>query len=157
MDPLKEYGYIALLLVVLGAVVWFAHDERVVGEAKVEAAQRAADAHEEARVAQVNANATTSIQDLQTRFAAALATPPKPAVVVRLCPGALAPAGEGAPGTSPLSGGDAGVRSGSGVGSNNQGIDIATPTESILKRDQTVITYLQGYIRTCQTTGGCAK
>lgn len=157
MDPIKQYVDIALVIAVLIGIGWVVHRIEVIGEQKVIVAQRAADLKEQAHVAKVNADATASIQDLQVRLAGALVAPPKPAIVVRVCQhpnGAIEPARSD---SGPSPGGNETPGSGSGVGGDDLGLDIAPPTEAILKRDKAVIDYLQGYVHTCQTAGLCAK
>jgi hypothetical protein len=157
MPPIKGYLDLGLIIAILIGIGWFAHFERTEEKTALVAAQQAADFKEAQHVAQVNANATASIQDLQVRLAAALVAPAKPNVIVRVCQRAGVPAN----GSAPSSGTGAVLHDspgpGGGVGEDDLGLDIAPPTEAILKRDKAVIDYLQGYIRTCQTTGGCAK
>jgi len=160
-NPIKGYLYAgaAVALVATGTTLYVKHDhkEQKIGEQKVIAAQLAADAKEAAHVKKVQDDATTTINDLQLRFAAALATPPKPAVIVRMCTNTPSVSPDAArSGTSPGPSIDAASGSSSGVGSSDQeGTDIAPATEAILKRDGELIAYLQGYIRECQAVGNC--
>lgn len=163
MDPIKEYVDIGIFLAILIAVGLFAHHEREVEKTELQAAQLVADQKEAAHVAQVNANAAATVDALQTQLSTALAHHPKPAVTVRMCvPAPAAGSGAAAGARTGLTLDGAGGSSG-GVGGGDQGIteaetvDTAPFTESILTRDKAVIDYLQGYVRTCQTTGGCAK
>jgi len=152
MDPLREYGLLALILIVLGATIYFVHDERQIGAAKVIAAQAAADAKEAVHVQQVEANAADTVSSLQARLTSQVAAPPHPTVVVRMCDRTTsAPSAGGAALPGPA--GDAAGGPSSGVGED----DIAAPTELILNRDKAMIDYLQGYVRACQTAGACAK
>lgn len=158
MPPIKAYLDIGIVLAVLVAIGWFAHGQRVDQRNADLAAARQAEAKEAAHVAKVNSDAAATISDLQTRFAGALAAPVKPSVVVRVCRSTSAANADGVPaGSGSGPGNDAPGGSGGGVGKDGLGLDIAPPTEAILKRDKALIDYLQGYARTCQTTGGCAK
>lgn len=158
MNPIKEYLDIGIFLALLIGIGWFAHSQRVDQRNADIAATRQAEIKEAAHVAKVNADAAGTVGDLQARLAGALAAPVEPSVVVRVCryfPTTntdAVPAGSGSG-----SGNDASSGPSSGVGAGGPGVDIAPPTETILKRDKALIDYLQGYIRTCQTTGGCAK
>lgn len=160
VKPWLDLGIIAAILIAIG---WFAHHERETEKTELQAAQLVADQKEQAHVAQVNADAATSINALQAQLSAALANHPKPAVTVRMCVNAPAAGSSAAAGRSTGLTLDGASGPGSGVGSGNQGITEAPPvdtapfTESILLRDKALIDYLQGYVRTCQTTGGCAK
>jgi hypothetical protein len=155
------YGGLILLLLTGGAGFWIHHDhkEQAIGEQKVVAAQKAADAKEAIHVQQVQDDATATIQDLQLRYAAVLASPPVPRVVVRMCdatPGVPADAPRSDAGTESVS--DAAGGSSGGVGGADQAApDIAPATEVILNRDKAIIAYLQGYIRECQKIGNCAE
>jgi hypothetical protein len=163
MDPIKEYIDIGIFLAILIGIGVFAHHEREVEKTELQAAQTASDLKETQRVAQVNANASASINALQTQLSAALANHPKPAVTVRMCVRAPAAGSSATPSTSAGSSGNATLGPDSAVGSGDQGITEAGPvdtapfTESILTHDKAVIDYLQGYVRACQTSGGCAK
>lgn len=153
MDPIKQYVDIGIFLAILIGIGWLMHHERMVEKQEIDAAQAVSDLKETQHVAKVNADAAASIGVLQTQLSAALAYHPKPAVTVRMC---VQPANKisGLPASlGPSTGGDAPSESDSGVG----GIDTAPATEVILARDKALIDYLQGYARTCQTTGGCAK
>lgn len=157
MDPIKEYVDIGLVLAGLIAIGLFLHHVRVGAQQELVVAQQAADLKEATRVAKVNADATVTINDLQARLSDALVAPTKPSVSVRVClqPRLPSDGGSASPSPGPLSY-EAGGPSG-GVGSDDLSLDIAPPTEAILKRDKAVIDYLQGYVRTCQTAGLCAK
>lgn len=157
MDPVKEYLDIGIVLALLIGIGWFAHHERTEEKTLLVAAQQAADLKEAQHVAQVNADAASTISGLSARLSGALAAPAQPHVVVRVCQHPGVPADGGAPSPSTGGLGDAASGPSSGVGEDDLGLDIAPPTEAILKRDKAVIDYLQGYVRTCQTTGGCAK
>lgn len=160
LNLLKSYGGYALIIAAAGG--WFLyHDHQEIdkGEARVEAAQKAADLKEAAHVAKVVNDATITITGLQARLADALATPaPAPTVAVwmRVIPAAGSPdEADSTPSPSPSGNGSAGP--GSSVGSSGQEVDIAPVTESILKDDRAIIQYLQGYIQACQTAGVCAR
>jgi hypothetical protein len=162
LNLLKNYGGYALLLAIGGG--WYLyHDHKEIdkGEARVVAAQKAADVKEAAHVAKVTASATATIQDLQRRLAAVLTAPAPvrpPSVVVRMCGYTPVPPDAGNSSPRPESPGDGPPGPGSVVGGGSQeGPDIAPMTEKILSDDKAVIEYLQGYIRTCQTAGLCAK
>jgi hypothetical protein len=163
MDPIKQYVDIGIFIAILIGIGWFAHHERTVEKTELQAAQTAADLKEAQHVAQVNANAAASVDALQTQLSAALANHPKPAVTVRMCVNASAAGSGAAPGKGTGPSGNATLGPDSGVGSGDQGITEAAPvdtapfTESILAHDKALIDYLQGYVRTCQTSGGCAK
>lgn len=157
--PLRLYAEIAGALILIGAAFWFIHHERQIGADKILARDAAAELKEQQHVDKVNADATATIQDLQARFAATLAAPPKPSIVVRVCPTtpfAVQVAPRDAP---PVAGSDGPPRPSGGVGGGNAepGIDIAPPTEAILKRDKAIMDYFRGYVHECQRIGNCAK
>ncbi len=155
--PLRLYAEIAAALILVVAGVWFVHHERQIGAAKVTAVQQAADLKEKQHVDKVNADATATINDLQVRLSTALAVPPQPAFVVRVCPSAPS-APRGLPSDAPpSSGSNEASGTGGGVGSLDLGADIAPATEAVLSRDKAMIDYLQGYIEACQRMGNCAK
>lgn len=154
--PLKEYFYLGVVLAVLAAVVWFGHYERTIEANKLHAAQAAADAKETAHVNQVTDHATATIQDLQVRFAATLATPPVNPVVVRLCQHPTVNVGTGPQTQGAGSAGNATGGPGAGVaGLSEEGPDIGPGTELILNRLKGKLDYLQGYVHACQTAGVC--
>ncbi|MFI5397612.1 MAG: hypothetical protein ACHQ9S_18905 [Candidatus Binatia bacterium] len=152
---LRPYlGYIALAGAFYGWLLWHDHQEIVKGESRVVAAQKAADVKEAAHVAKVEANADSTIKDLNAKLdAAALSPVAKPGVVVRMCVGASVPPHAGSADRPAGSGGDGPAGPSGPVG----GDDIAAPTERILAEDRAIIQYLQGYIETCQTAGLCKK
>jgi hypothetical protein len=135
---------------------WLYHHVIEIGEDKARAAQTAANLKEAQHVQQVEANASNTISDLQSRLAAALIEPVQPAVTVRMCVNPSrnesANSNQGAGVPSNAAGGPGGR-----VGEDDLSLDIAPPTEAILKRDKAVIDYLQGYIRACQTAGACGR
>jgi hypothetical protein len=158
LSLLKSYGgYLVIAAAAGGWFLWHDHQEIDKGEARVVAAQKAADVKEAAHVAKVEQDATATIKDLQARLAGALAAPaPAPTVVVRmrLIPASVS-AGTGSDDRPAVAGGDGSAGSSGAVGGDDQ--DIAGPTEQILKDDRAIIEYLQGYIATCQQAGVCRK
>lgn len=158
MNPIKEYSLLAIILGLFIGLVWFGHHERIEERDAEIVAQKRADDKEIKHVQEVQANDKITIDALQAQLGAALAAPPKPGVVVRMCqpaPGAGSPLrGNPSPGLDSHATSGPGI----GMGSNGQeGSDIAPGTEVILGRDKAVIDYLQGYIRECQAKGVCAK
>lgn len=155
---LRPYlGYIFIAAAAGGWFLWHDHQEIDKGEARVVAAQKAADVKEAAHVAKVEADDKVTIDGLKMRLDNALAIPdPVPGVVVRMCLPASrlsADAGSGGKPAGPGSDGPAGP--GGSVGSADP--DIAGLTEKILADDGAIIAYLQGYIASCQADGVCGK
>ncbi len=147
----KGILYGVILVVALGATIWAVHHERGIGKQQVLQAQAVEKQKREREVAKVESNAKANIDGLQTQLDAALAAPPTPGVVVRMC--------LGSPGTIATVRGDAAAAVPSNAaGGPSQGMgsaDIAPATEAILARDKAVIDTLQGYVRECQRIGAC--
>jgi hypothetical protein len=158
LNLLKSYGgYILLAAAAGGWFLYHDHQEIDKGEARIVAAQKAADVKEGLHVAQVEKDAKATIDGLRAQLTESLLTPiTPPHVVVRMCstsPSVSTVAANDDRGAGPGSDGAAG--SGGAVGGNDQ--DIAGPTEQILKDDRALIVYLQGYVVTCQNAGLCGK
>jgi hypothetical protein len=160
LSILKNYaGYFLIVVVAGGWFVYHDHQEIQKGEARMAALQKAADLKEAKHIALVEANAKSTIDDLQARLSKSLATPPQPAVVVRMCRNTASVPEAGAGADRPAVGsGDGTAGSSQAVGGTDQEApDIAPGTEHILNDDKAIIEYLQGYIRTCQAAGVCRK
>jgi len=72
--PVKDWIYAGIIAALLGTFAWYTHHERVIGEQKIETADK--------KVADAAAATQTKIGET---YAQTLATPPAPAPVVRLC------------------------------------------------------------------------
>ena len=153
---IKEYAYLGMIVLIFAGFGWWTYHERKAEHEHDIAVQAAALARETAHVKQVEDQANEQLSKIQNQLATALATPPTPSIVVRVCSATAAHlTADRAPSAAIPS--DAASGPSSGMGSSGEEPDIAPVTERILARDKAVIDYLQGYIRTCQQAGVCQK
>jgi hypothetical protein len=83
--PVKDWIYAGIIAALLGTFAWYTHHERVIGEQKIETAdKKVADAAAQ-HVHDVQTIAAATQTKIGETYAQTLATPPAPAPVVRLC------------------------------------------------------------------------
>lgn len=152
----KEYAYLAMIALLFVGFGWWTYHERNEQRQHDASVEIAAAAKEASHVKAIEDAADVKLSALQNKLDDALLTPVTPGIVVRVC---ASPAATSAPNRAASTAAPSDAVSGPsvGVGSSDQGEDIAPLTEAILARDKAVIDYLQGYIRTCQQAGVCQK
>lgn len=153
--PLKDYLILAALVGVVATGAWFIHHERQIGEQRWQRRLAEKELLWKANVDKVNEDAKVTIDGLQAKLDAKLATPPSDPLHVRVCKSAPTSPSSVPTGESPVPSGDGPSGPSSPVARDDQGVDIGPATEAILNELSAKIDYLQGYIRTCQKAGVC--